>query len=36
MAAVEVLRVLKDNNIETEYPVAAVTWTKWVEDKSFS
>ncbi|BEI80398.1 hypothetical protein CcaverHIS002_0109270 [Cutaneotrichosporon cavernicola] len=27
MAAIEVLRVLKDNNIETEYPVAAVTWT---------
>lgn len=27
MAAVEVLRTMNDNKIETEYPVAAITWT---------
>lgn len=27
MAAVEVLRTLNDNKIETEYPVAAISWT---------
>lgn len=29
MAAIEVLRTLNDHKIETEYPVAAIDWTKY-------
>lgn len=34
-AAIEVLKVLNDEKMETEYPVGAINWTKYYAHDAF-